>query len=598
MSVFVRLVEFDDPSDKQAAFSDHSNRYYFPQIDAMQIPGSPLAYWLAGSHVIDLFKEQKMADYGEAREGLATGNNEIYLRFWWEVSRDRLRVKWFPHNKGGSARRWYGNRDYVVNWENNGQELQTRLHPSGKRVWAHNFNLDYLFRPMVTWSAVSTKSFMTRYFESGWLFDTGGLAYFPTSPTSFSPILAFTNTKLCDALTTLLNPTHNFTSGDFARLPLPSRSQEAVHELTREAISIAKVDWDSREASESFLCSPLLTDYTAAPSKSAIDEILTETKWPRAVGSGRLIEAYHRYGKFCETQLARLKRAEDSIHEAFIDGYELSHEFSSDVDLETLTILEDEIPTESRWARHLELNAAELMIQFISYGVGCIFGRYSLDQDGLILANAGDDLKTYLSQIPEPTLRPDESGILPITDDNDFSDDLPSQWRAFLRAAFGDEHYEENLRCLEDGLGKRLRPYFLNGFSDDHVKRYKKRPIYWLITSPKGTLQALIYLHRYNRDTVNRFLNDYLRPYQRKLEAKRVSAEHVLTGGGSSQSEKTKAQKRIDEIRKALEELSTWERDVVRPLAEKRIELDLDDGVKVNYGKLGAILAKVKGLNA
>jgi hypothetical protein len=150
----------------------------------------------------------------------------------------------------------------------------------------------------------------------------------------------------------------------------------------------------------------------------------------------------------------------------------------------------------------------------------------------------------------------------------------------------------------EDGLEKRLRPYFLNGFSDEHVKRSKKRPIYRVITSPKGTVQALIYLHRYNRDTVNRFLNDYLRPYQQKLEAKRVSAEHVLTGGGCSQSEKTKAQKRIDEIRKALEELSTWERDVVRPLAEKRIELDLDDGVKVNYGKLGAILAKVKGLNA
>jgi hypothetical protein len=164
----------------------------------------------------------------------------------------------------------------------------------------------------------------------------------------------------------------------------------------------------------------------------------------------------------------------------------------------------------------------------------------------------------------------------------------------------------DSLSSPEDGFGKRLRQYFLKGFYDDHVKRYKKRPIYWLITSPKGTLQALIYLHRYNRDTVNRFLNDYLRPYQQKLEAKRVSAEQVLTGGGSSQSEKTKAQKRIDwrrnfvsplEIRKALEELSTWERDVVRPLAEKRIELDLDDGVKVNYGKLGAILAKVKGLN-
>jgi hypothetical protein len=155
----------------------------------------------------------------------------------------------------------------------------------------------------------------------------------------------------------------------------------------------------------------------------------------------------------------------------------------------------------------------------------------------------------------------------------------------------------DSLPLPEDDLGTRLRPFFLKGFSDGHVKRYKKRPIYWLITSPKGTLQALIYLHRYNRDTVNRFLNDYLRPYQQKLDAKRVSAEHVLTGGGSSQSEKTKAQKRIDEFRKALEELSTWERDVVRPLAEKRIELDLDDGVKMNYGKMGAILATVKGLN-
>ena len=242
-------------------------------------------------------------------------------------------------------------------------------------------------------------------------------------------------------------------------------------------------------------------------------------------------------------------------------------------------------------------NKQEIMKQFVSYGVGCIFGRYSLDKDGLILANAGDDLDAYLAQIPEPN----SARTNPASSQSPTTTTSPTIFRRSGAHFFAPRSVMNTTKktsvFLEDGLGKRLRPYFLKGFYDDHVKRYKKRPIYWLITSPKGTLQALIYLHRYNRDTVNRFLNDYLRPYQQKLEAKRVSAEHVLTGGGSSQSEKTKAQKRIDEIRKALEELSTWERDVVRPLAEKRIELDLDDGVKVNYGKLGAILAKVKGLS-
>jgi len=237
------------------------------------------------------------------------------------------------------------------------------------------------------------------------------------------------------------------------------------------------------------------------------------------------------------------------------------------------------------------------MRELVSYAVGCIFGRYSLDKEGLILANAGDGIDEYLQQVPNPTFHPDESGILPLTEEDDFADDLPTQVRRFIRTAFGDEYFEQNIRFIEDALSKELRSFLLKDLYKDHVKRYKKRPIYWMVSSPKGAFRALFYLHRYTPDTIGRLLNEYVRPFMKKLQNKIDNGQHQINYGNLSRGEVTQLQKRIETHRAELREITEWEKQVY-DIAAKRIELDLDDGVKVNYQKLGSILEPIKGLNA
>jgi uncharacterized protein (UPF0297 family) len=567
-------------------------RRWLAQAELLQFPKAILPLSLSPYHAGLLGSQKLLSDIANPRSGLTTGDSDRFILNWFEVSHDRVGPVWVSVNAGGTFRRWYGNNESVIQWQDDGRSIRSH---AGSTI----ANMEYQRRRGLTWGKISGDRVAVRYSPEGAFFTASGLMAFPEE--ELLETLGLLNSSVASRFLSALAPDLDTLSGDIAKIPFipPLDDQrESLRQVLLALVAISKAEWDNREISADYESSPLLKDHSASPTKRDIDDVAYSYWWPRSQVVGSTLE--DAYGAFADVWTSLFDRAVVLEHENdvfFIQLYALDQDIESDISYSSITLLVEELNQAALRAGERCFNKSDILQQFVSYGVGCIFGRYSLDKDGLILANAGDDLDAYLSQIPEPTVCPDESGILPITDDNDFADDLPSQWRAFLRAAFGDEHYEENLRFLEDGLGKRLRSYFLKGFYDDHVKRYKKRPIYWLITSPKGTLQALIYLHRYNRDTVNRFLNDYLRPYQQKLEAKRVNAEHVLTGGGSSQSEKTKAQKRIDEIRKALEELSTWERDVVRPLAEKRIELDLDDGVKVNYGKLGAILAKVKGLN-
>ena len=577
----------------------------------LSFPYAVFAYGLPAS-VREMLDSHNLSEVLTTREGLTTGDNDSFLRLWhevseksiaWEGDRDNHK-RWFLYVKGGDRRLWYGNWDFVVDWENDGERVRGNREAKTGRVRSHNYNGKYAFRPGICWSGLTNGSPSFRYCPGYQMFDTKGPMGFVSADsaavTPESRLLAFLNSKVASYVLSSISPTMDYKLRHIESLPVPPQPLARFSpQAANDCLSLSATEWHSHETSWGFRRSPLLNDHTAKSTKIGVDDNLSFFSWARSQPSeARFLEdAYSSYVECWSMMLTKLKTSQEQNNAQFIDMYDLQDILRPEIEYSELTFLKDEVTFSGPHSDKISFRKDEILKQFVSWGVGCIFGRYSLDKDGLILANAGDDLDPYLTQIPEPTFRPDESGLLPITDDNDFSDDLPSQWRAFLRAAFGNEHYEENLRFLEDGLGKRLRSYFLKGFYNDHVKRYKKRPIYWLIASPKGSLRALIYQHRYNRDTVNRFLNDYLRPYQQKLEAKRVSAEHVLTGGGSTQSEKTMAQKRIDEIRKALEELSTWERDVVRPLAEKRIELDLDDGVKVNYGKLGAILAKVKGLN-
>ena len=291
-----------------------------------------------------------------------------------------------------------------------------------------------------------------------------------------------------------------------------------------------------------------------------------------------------------------MQRLEEENNKIFIDAYGLQDELTPEVPIDEITLTCNphyryggNMTDEEREARLL----SDTMAEFLSYAVGCMFGRYSLDKPGLVLANQGETLEDYLAQVPEPTFEPDEDNVIPMLDGDWFSDDITERFRKFLRVTFGEEHFQENLRFIETALGKDIRKYFTKDFYKDHVKRYKKRPIYWMFSSPKGSFNALIYMHRYNRDTVSVLLDQYVREFKVKLNAQKSAYERVEISSDASQGEKTKAIKEIQKINSTIEELDAWEREVIFPLASQRIEIDLDDGVKANYPKFGTALKSI-----
>jgi len=295
----------------------------------------------------------------------------------------------------------------------------------------------------------------------------------------------------------------------------------------------------------------------------------------------------------------KAQRLEEENNRIFIAAYGLQDELTSDVSLNEITLTFNPHYQYGNNKSEKELEAlllADTMRDLVSYAVGCMFGRYALDKPGLILANQGETIQNYLKRVPEPIFPPDEDNVIPMLDGDWFTDDIAERFREFLRIAFGEEQYEENLRFVEKALGKDIRKYFLKDFYNDHVRRYKKRPIYWLFSSPKGSFNALIYMHRYRPDNVSVVLNDYLREFRTKLTARRDHLEAVSISGSASSGEKTKAIKDIEKISKIIVELGDYERDVLYPLATRQVEIDLDEGVKVNYPKFGDSLKKIVGL--
>lgn len=389
-------------------------------------------------------------------------------------------------------------------------------------------------------------------------------------------------------MTKILNPTIHFHVGYFNLLPYPSKiteRKERIQNLTEILIANEKIDWNSFETSWDFEQSVLLLRESHQSTISATYDTLS--------------------AKWFETTL-KMQSLEEENNRIFIDAYGLQDELTPDVPLKEITLTCNPHYRYGGNKSEQELEdmlRADTLREFISYAVGCMFGRYSLDKPGLILANQGETLEDYLRQIPEPTFMPDADSVIPILDGDWFTDDIAERFRAFLRVTFGDEHYEDNLRFIEDALGKKgkplpIRDYFVKEFYNDHVKRYKKRPIYWLFSSPKGSFNALIYLHRYRPDTVSVVFNDYLRDFHSKLVARKSHLEHLSISSKASAGEKTKALKDIESLKKILVELEDYERDVLYPLATRQLEIDLDDGVKHNYRLFGNALKKIVGLDA
>lgn len=600
---YIRLADFkgaqnQSPKALEAIRNPNCGWFYITSANNFKkIPGNPLAYWISNASV-SAFLNDSLEDIATFRAGLQTGNNDLFLRLWHEVCLNKFKSecksreesvksegKWFPHNKGGGYRKWYGNKEYVINWEKDGfdiKEKKLRDLESG-RITRNNskcWNQDFYFKDGLTWSSLSSAIFSLRANGFGSLFDTKGQMLFPSSSKYKNKLLGLLNSSASFYFLSAMAPTLDFNGGIVSKIPVAETNSE--HHYVRILIDIAKKDWDSYEDSWDFKTLPLLED---SYRKSTLED------------------TYKSLRSHWQQMTDEMQQLEEENNRIFIDAYGLQDELTPDVPLKEITLTcnphyryggdktEEELE---------ELLLADTMREFISYAVGCMFGRYSLDKPGLILANQGDNIDDYHAQIPSPTFAPDKDNVLPILDGNWFTDDVVDNFRKFVKVTFGEDHYDENMHFIEMALGKNgkpknIRDYFLKDFYNDHIRRYKKRPIYWMFSS--GSFNALIYMHRYRPDTVSVVLNNYLREFRTKLDAQKSRLEAISISSNSSQSEKTKAEKEIYKIDKTLMEIDTYERDTLYPLATKQVEIDLDDGVKQNYPKLGDALKKVTGLS-
>lgn len=589
-------------SNSQAHTAEQCMKKYFfraSSLDFRVIPGNPIAYWI-NDQLRNIFNGASLSEHFQTRLGLSTANNDRFLRNWHEVnfaailfdcpSRNRALesgITWFPYEKGGSFRKWFGNHDLLVNWRNDGEEVRNFGADEGK-IRSHNYNLDFIFKEGITWSDVTSGTNAFRLMPEGFLFDGRGSSGFVRERQFTNRILGLLNSTVSTYAISVINPTIAVNVGEIAKLPFPSLDGDAsahVDKTVRMLTRVHRADWDSYETSWDFTSLPLLhSDYCL----------------PKLKGSYQKLRAHWR------EMTLEMQRLEEENNRIFIDTYGLQEELTPEVPLNEITLTCNPHYRYGGDKSEEELESlllADTLRELVSYAVGCMLGRYSLDKPGLILANQGETQADYLAQVPEPSFPVDDDNVIPVLDGDWFADDVTLRFRQFLRVAFGETHYEDNLAFIEQALnvkGKRnygLRDYFLSEFYTDHVKRYKKRPIYWLFSSPKGSFNALIYMHRYRPDTVSVVLK-YLRDYREKLVTEKERQASTSINPATSQGDKTRALKEADRLAKVLAELEDYERDVLYPLATEQKAIDLDDGVKANYLKFGAALKKITGLDA
>lgn len=608
---YIRLSDFKGsqiqaPKTLEAIKNPSCNWFHkFKQKDFKKIPSSPIGYW-ANGRVIEIFeKTQTLGKLVSPMQGLTTTDNMRFIRDWREVDFNKMGkglskieatnsdFKWFPINKGGEYRKWYGNDVFVVNYLNNGSDLKIVVKEKYRNAsYAQDFteekwdklievwvlkNQHSYFKEGISWSKISSGDFSVRYSPQGYIFTDAGSKVFTTSE-KVKYLTGNLNACTVNNFLQILSPTLNYEQGNIKRLPLIFPKEEIIQEITKlvdSCINISKTEWDSNEKSFEF-------------NKNELIRILGQD----------VEETYDLYQQFWRKKFYQLHKLEEELNTRFIDIYELNQEQKPEVSLEQVTILKEETIIENS---QLIFKTDEIFKQFMSYAVGCMFGRYSLDKDGLILANQGETLENYLEKVDLTKVKlsfiPDDDNIIPVLDDEWFEDDIVGRFYAFLKASFGIANFDKNLAFVEECLGKDIRKYFVKDFYADHIKRYKKRPIYWMFSSPKGSFNVLIYMHRYTPDTLNKILNGYLIEYREKLNTRMEHLDHLIVSGSST--EQTKAQKEKDKLRVIILELQEYERETLRPLAidSKRLNIDLDEGVLVNYNKFGKAIKEVAGLN-
>ena len=596
----IRLVDFSYSlrNQKVIEFHNTNNYHYVFQDSFSKINGSPITYWIS-ENLIKAFGHKKIVDYGSPRQGIATADNNRFLRLWHECNVKKIffdcdthekskqsKAKWYPYNKGGEYRKWYGNNDYVVNWYDDGKELRDFK----KSVIR---NPIYYFRECITWSKVSSGSIAFRYKPKGHIFDVAGTSIFADSKILFY-LEGLCNSIVANSVFSAISPTLNYEVGHISSLPVivSNENKAIVDNVVKDNIKMSEDDWNSFETSWDFRRHPFVNCGIV----------------------NKIQQAYNNWQEVAIKRFRRLKHNEEELNRIFIEIYELKNELTPDVDEKDVTVRKAELERE--------------ICSFISYAVGCMFGRYSLDQQGLILAGQAFEEKYFYSNIPVSgtsfsgvpsyvdgkrvcylkrgdndfvrcTFEPDEDAIIPICDDEYFNDDIVGRFVKFVEVVYGKETLEENLQFIANALGgsgtsrEIIRNYFINSFYADHLKVYQKRPIYWLFDSgKKNGFKCLVYMHRYQPDTIARIRTDYVHEQQSRYRTAIADLQNRIDNAATT-SERVKLSKKLKTVQEQDEELRIYE-EKIHHLADQMIKIDLDDGVKVNYAKFQDVLAKIK----
>jgi hypothetical protein len=581
-------VEKSHYVDKKLLFEDYllKNKFTNRSFNTFNKVNRTTFLHSVPDEILQIFIEAKsFEEISKPRQGLATGNNERFVRFWFEInynsycrnaeSKEDLwerRKKWIPYNKGGDYRKWYGNDMNCICFDQQSFEI---LSNQGNHLPSRHL----YFKAGITYSLIGNTDFCARYYETGFAFDVGGSAFFPKNNERLF-LLGLVNSTIGSFLLSKLNPTVNFQVGDIGCIPvlfpLSNETRFKIEQIVDECITLAKKEWGLYEESYGFIINEVINERTTQDFDAALDGSLIKRK----------------------VLLSKMFSDEIILDEEFSNLYRIDKKIS-DVPKKISLFSSPKLKSNSSIEKIIEGYSKSIIIDFISYSVGIIVGRYSIEKEGIILANQGETLQDYLQKIGksrnECIFLPDEDSIIPMLDDEWFEDDGVGRFYKFLKIAFGENNFNKNLAFIEEQIGKDIRKYFIKDFYPDHIKRYSKRPIYWMFSSPKGSFNALIYMHRYTPDTVSNILNKYLKEFIGKLKTRKEHLEQIQVSG--LPVEKIKAIKETDNIAKMLIELQEYERDILYPLATERISINLDDGVLINYNKFGKAVKEVDGLN-
>ncbi|WP_311317055.1 BREX-1 system adenine-specific DNA-methyltransferase PglX [Lactobacillus delbrueckii] len=570
--LYIRLEDFKGGMEVQRkkvkeALATQDCGFFFEssQSNFSKIPGSPVAYWASEKVAKSFVENSLLSDLVQSSVGIQSGDNDKFIHFWWEIDIEKFSssantvddsyssYKWYPYNKGGLYRKWYGNDDSVIDWQNDGEDIKRNSEVTGHHYQQYKDELK--FKPLVTWSRISSGNPAFRYKDHGYLSDMAGFSMY-CSREKLKPILAFCNSNVARFYLSFLSPTLNFMVGQVTSMPLIIQDKEGpITNAAESALSISKKDWDAFETSWDFQKHPLICN------------------------TRMIKDAFIHWKEECSARFNKLKANEEELNRIFIDIYGLQDELTPEEEDKDVTVRKADLGRDIR--------------SFVSYSVGCMMGRYSLDVDGLAYAGGNWDGSKYKTFIP------DKDVIIPITDDEYFTDDIVGRFVEFVRTVYGEGTLEENLKFIADALGEKgatsrevIRNYFIKDFYKDHCKIYQKRPIYWLFDSgKKNGFKCLVYMHRYQPDTIARIRTDYVHEQQARYRTAISGLERQINGAPTS--ERVRLNKLMTKLKDQAEETRLYE-EKIHHLADQMIEIDLDDGVKHNYAIFQDVLAKIK----